>query len=131
MKKIFLSLALLLGSVATFANQLTVLSFSSCNFFVHLYDGGGDIYVTNGFSATYADPSAVPNSTAPPTATFHGAAIQRDYFPDGFAVGTAPTYQQYFNSSFINDFPACSPPAGYDVYWNVNPLTGNIVLLIM
>lgn len=132
MKKLLLSCALLAGAaVSSFANQLTVLNNTNCSFFISLYEGGGEVYATPGFNDMYVDPSVVPSSTAPPTATFYAAAIRRDNFPDGFGVGTAPLNVQFRSSTDINDYPACHNGTAYNVFWNYNQNTGTVVLLIL
>lgn len=131
MKKFCLSLVFAIGSVMTFANNLTIMSFSPCSYFIQLDEGGGQIYAPAFYSGSFANPSLVPGSTAASTATFIGAGIRRDDFPDGFGVGTAPLGQPHRSSTEINDYPACNSGLSYDVYWNANPNTGDIVLLIL
>lgn len=131
MKRIFLFLVLAMGVVLTHAGTLTVMSFSPCSYFVNIAEGNGSLYVTNGFYNVYPDPSTVPGSTAPSTASFTGAAIRRDNFPDGFGVGTPPLGVIHRSSSDINDYPACNSGLAYDVYWNINPMSGDIILLII
>ncbi|PSK95166.1 hypothetical protein [Taibaiella chishuiensis] len=128
MKKLCLSLAFVAGFAAvSSANTLRILNLSSCPFFVGTI-GNGYVYATPGFNNLYSDPSAVPSSTAPATAIFSEASVQRDYFPDGFGVSIA---QPYRSSTDINDYPACHGGTAYDVYWNYNPITLDAVLLIM
>ncbi len=130
MKKLILSLALLAGAATvSSANSLRIMNLSACSFFVGTYEGNGYVYVTPGFDMTYVDPSTVPSSTAPATATFSAASVRRDNFPDGFGIGTAPQVT-HRSSTDINDYPACHGGTAYDAYWNVNPSSGDVVLLI-
>lgn len=132
MKKIFLSLALLTATVMSYANPINIINLTGCSYFVALYAGQGEVYVTPGYNNSFADPSQVPNSTAPSTATFTGASIIRDGFPDGFGVGDAPAPQSVVSgNTSINDYPTCYSNTGlpYTVSWiggNGNP----VVLLI-
>ncbi len=58
LKKLLLSLSLLVATVATHANTLTILNLTGCAYFVDLNEGGR-VYVTPISSTFFADPSQV------------------------------------------------------------------------
>ncbi len=127
LKKLLLSLSLLVATVATHANTLTILNLTGCAYFVDLNEGGR-VYVTPISSTFFADPSQV-GAGAPATGTFIAATVLRDGYADAIGVGRAPMYpQQVMSSDVVGDFPACNSGNSYAAHWNDN---GNIVLLIM
>lgn len=126
-KKCLFSIALLMASVGLHANQLIVMNFTPCSYFVDLFEGGR-IYVTPGYNVTFSDPSQV-GAGAPATGTFMSATVRRDNYPDAIGVGSAPMYpQQAMTSDVINDYPACNFGNAYGAYWNAS---GDVVLLIL
>ncbi len=84
LKKLLLSLSLLVATVATHANTLTILNLTGCAYFVDLNEGGR-VYVTPISSTFFADPSQV-GAGAPATGTFIAATVLRDGYADAIGV---------------------------------------------
>lgn len=126
MKKMFLLLVFITATaVSSFAVNISISNFTNCYFAVSTQSGTYFLTPTGSSGATAAGSAASITSAkvtfdATPTSPIPWTGLQINI------GGTTNT-----NTSSTPFAPACHNNTAYTVYWSINPVTGDITLLIV